>query len=113
MTSRYASGKWAIAPCDVCGFRYKLEQLKSQVVKGVKTNILACPQCYDPDHPQLFLGTYPINDPQALRNPRPDAGQIESRDIQWGWSPVGGGGIYGSTPNALVARGEVGSVTVN
>jgi hypothetical protein len=26
----------------------------------------------DPDHPQLQLGMYPVEDPQAVREPRPD-----------------------------------------
>jgi hypothetical protein len=112
MATQFASGRYAVGFCDVCGFRFKLTKLKPLVVKGVKVNILACPQCWDPDHPQLFIGTVPINDPQALRDPRTDASLVEARDIQWGWSPVGGS-VLGSTPNALVARGEVGSVTVN
>ena len=72
MPSKYASGKWAIAECDRCGQRYKLKELKPLVIKTKNVNILVCPSCWEPDQPQLQLGMYPVNDPQALRNPRPD-----------------------------------------
>jgi hypothetical protein len=130
MGNKFASGKNAIAECDICGFRYKLSQLKPLTIKTKITNILACPECWDPDHPQLQLGMYPVEDPQAIRNPRPDqAGYYEvgnqgatgSRDIQYGWNPVGGSrylfdteqpatGI--GTPNKLIAQGLLNSVTV-
>jgi len=69
---------------------------------------------------------YPVNDPQALRNPRRDttyyqsgiaADGIESggsRQIQWGWNPVGMAQSFdsGLTPNDLVGQGQVGTVTV-
>lgn len=80
MGNRFASGKIAISECDVCGFRYKLRQLKALVVKTRVTNILACPTCWTPDQPQLLLGETPVDDPQALRNPRPDfTGYPQSR----------------------------------
>jgi hypothetical protein len=85
----------------------------------------------------LQLGMYPVDDPQALRNPRPDttyvtAGttglQIEpgsgplgsgdpsggSRIIQWGWAPVGGSRLNddGLTPNNLALGISLGTVTV-
>ena len=74
MGSRFASDRIAIAMCDVCGFQYKLKELKSLVVKGRDTNIKACPECWNPDQPQLKLGEFPVDDPQAIRNPRPDDG---------------------------------------
>lgn len=121
MASKFSSGKNSIAECDRCGFRYKLKQLKRLVVKTKNINILVCPTCWEPDQPQLSLGLYPVNDPQAVRNPRPDVsyynwgyGDGGSRVIQWGWNPVGGArqDDAGLTPNDLVARGQVGSVTV-
>lgn len=83
MSNQFASGKYTIAECDVCGFRYKLKQLKALVVKGETTKILACPACWVPDHPQLHLGRYPVYDPQAIRDPRPDRSYDQSRDIDW------------------------------
>jgi hypothetical protein len=35
-----------------------------------------------------------------------------SRQIQWGWNPVGMGDDGGLTPNNLVANGNVGTVTI-
>jgi hypothetical protein len=140
MPSKYSSGKNAIAQCDRCNFRYKLKQLKRLVIKTKNVNILVCPECWEPDQPQLSLGLYPVNDPQAVRNPRPDSPSyyqaglnglqtieqtgplpsetgvptMGSRVIQWGWNPVGGarGDDAGLTPNDLVAQSAVGTVTV-
>tara|TARA_R110000796_G_scaffold189475_1_gene306337 strand:- start:2424 stop:2813 length:390 start_codon:yes stop_codon:yes gene_type:complete len=126
MGNRFASGKIAVAICDRCGFRFRLRELKELVIKTKKVNLLACPACWDPDQPQLQLGMYPVDDPQGLRNPRPDSTYLQSgvladgsigggsRDIQWGWSPVGGGNnvVSGGTPNDLVANGFIGTVTV-
>lgn len=118
----FASGKHSIAECDVCSFRYKLKELKPLVIKTKVTNILACPTCWTPDQPQLQLGMFPVVDPQAVRNPRPDTsyyvsgvgGDGGSRVIQWGWNPVGGASGFdsGLTPNDLVAVGQVGSVKI-
>jgi hypothetical protein len=35
-----------------------------------------------------------------------------SRQIQWGWNPVGMGNDGGLTPNNLLAQGQVGIVTI-
>ena len=126
MANRFASGKNAIAICDRCGFRFKLTELKTEIIKTKKYNLLVCPPCWDPDQPQLQLGMYPVDDPQALRNPRRDttyvtaglnaAGNLTggSRDTQWGWNPVGGSKFFDDalTPNYLVCQTEVGTVTV-
>jgi hypothetical protein len=119
MSNRFASNKRAIADCDICGFQYKLKTLRNLVVKGVDTNLKACTECWGADHPQLKLGEFPVDDPQALRDPRPDkslnnAGATSSRVIQWGWNPVGGSSsLFGDlTPNSLVGNGVIGIVTV-
>lgn len=80
MSNKFASSKKAIAECDICGFRYKLRKLKELIIKDTPTQILACPECWNPSHPQLKLGTFPVEDPQAIRNPRPDfTGYPQSR----------------------------------
>jgi hypothetical protein len=83
---------------------------------------------------------YPVDDPQAVREPRPDVSyqasgtsglQIlvtnstapdgfgypnqGSRDIQWGWNPVGGSRGFDDplTPNYLVLNIEIGTVTIS
>ena len=126
MGNRYASGKNAIAECDRCGQRFELKALKTEIIKTKEYNLLVCHECWDPDHPQLQLGMYPVDDPQALRNPRPDRSYVisglladgelggGSRIFQWGWNPVGGSQANdaGLTPNYLVLAIELGTVTV-
>ena len=139
MANRFASGKYAIAQCDRCDQRFKLKVLKREIIKTKNYELLVCPECWDPDQPQLQLGMYPVDDPQGLRSPRPDRSyyasgttglQIQtgngtsineqgfqgegSRDIQWGWNPVGGSRIFdvGLTPNYLNPIVEIGTVTV-
>jgi hypothetical protein len=78
---------------------------------------------------------FPVDDPQAVRNPRKDTTYVTagvnglellpnssggfptggSRDIQWGWNPVGGASAYddGLTPNYLAAATAVGTVTIS
>ena len=141
MPTKFASAKNSIAQCDRCGFRYKLKQLKQLVIKTKNVNILVCPECYEPDQPQLQLGLYPVNDPQAVRNPRPDSPSyyqsglnglqtdettgtstsqtgvplMGSRIIQWGWNPVGGSSYFDAplTPNDLVGTSVLGDVTIS
>jgi hypothetical protein len=135
--NRFASGKLAISQCDRCNFRFKLKDLKTEIVKTKPYQIKVCKACWDPDQPQLQLGMYPVEDPQALRDPRPDnsyfqagytglqidpnGGSTEdgfgdptqgSRQIQWGWNPVGLGYDGGLTPNTLLGQGQLGTVTV-
>lgn len=82
MSARFASDKYALGLCDVCGFQYKLRELRSVMRKGWETNIKSCPTCWDPDHPQLKLGEFRVDDPQALRDPRPDSAELEaSREL--------------------------------
>lgn len=138
MPNKFSSGKYAIAECDRCAGRYKLKELRTQILKTKPYKVKVCKSCWDPDHPQLSLGLYPVNDPQAVREPRPDVSyqvsgnnglQINvtgvgpngfgnpeggSRIFQWGWAPVGGARFddSGLTPNNLVLQVEVGTVTV-
>jgi len=113
MADRFASSQNALGICDVCGFSYRLRELKNLIEKGRNTNIKACPECWSPDHPQLRLGEYPVNDPQALRDPRPDFAELaESRGIQFGWDPVGLDNPFSLTPNDLIGTAHLGSVTV-
>ena len=118
---------------------YKLKELRREVIKGKNYELLVCKECWDPDQPQLHLGEFPVDDPQGLRNPRPDRSYVTSglsglqiidstspnvnaqgtleggsRVIQWGWAPVGGSQAYdaGVTPNNLVLSVQLGTVSV-
>jgi hypothetical protein len=117
-----------------------LKELRKQIVKTKLYNIKVCPSCWDPDQPQLSLGLYPVNDPQAVREPRPDVSyqvsgssglQIDltnnntedgfgypsggSRVFQWGWNPVGGSAYFDAvlTPNNLALSVQLGTVTIS
>jgi len=62
----YATGKFAKALCDRCGFEYKLLELREEW-----NNLKVCPSCYEPKHPQLE----PLRakaDPESLYKPRPN-----------------------------------------
>jgi len=139
MPSKFASGKYAIAECDRCSFRFKLKELRTETVKTKPFKIKVCRSCWNPDQPQLQLGMYPVNDPQAVRDPRPDVSyqvsgqnglqilitdstapdgfgypEAGSRVFQWGYNPVGGASGFDTflTPNNLVLAVELGTVTV-
>jgi hypothetical protein len=136
---KYASGKFSIAECDRCGQRYMLKELRKLTIKTKMVNIKVCPECWEPDQPQLQLGMYPVYDPQAVREPRPDVSYYEagttglqislnggtgpnavgynsegSRVVQWGWAPVGGAQSFDAalTPNYLAIGVQVGTVVV-
>lgn len=140
MPSKYTSGKKSIAECDRCGFRYKLNELRKLTIKTKQVSIKVCKTCWEPDQPQLSLGLYPVNDPQAVREPRPDVSYYQSgrsglqisvtpsnnlnsdgypeggsRVIQWGWYPIGGARANdaGLTPNYLTSQPVVGNVTIS
>lgn len=140
MGSKYASGKHSIAECDRCGFRFMLKELRKLTIKTKQVSIKVCRSCWEPDQPQLSLGLYPVNDPQAVREPRPDVSYLQSgynglqitetpgtsidadgfpeggsRVFQWGWAPVGGasGNDVGLTPNNLTSTAAIGTVTIS
>ena len=142
MGNRFSSAKHSISECDRCGFRYKLKELKKLTIKTKQVSIKVCPTCWEEDQPQLQLGMYPVSDPQAVREPRPDNSYRQSgytglqlvvsppapsssedafgtvgggsRVFQWGWRPIGGasGNDAGLTPNYLTSTGVVGTVTI-
>jgi hypothetical protein len=96
----YASGKKALAICDVCGFPCKYNQLKYVIEDTRRTGIKACPKCWDADHPQLQAGKLRIVEAISLRDPRSDIPErAEGRSLI---SPAG----------SLAAVGFVGNVTV-
>jgi hypothetical protein len=82
---------------------------------------------------------YPVDDPQGVRDPRPDLSYYQSgntglqilltnssakdaaglpsegsRVFQWGWNPVGGARFFDTalTPNYLLLGVQVGTVTI-
>ncbi len=96
----YASESSLNGCCDICGFRYKLSDLRALVVDYTLTDIRACPSCWNEDHPQYGLKYLrDLTDPYPARDPRP--GDIAEAPTWFGWSPV----------SSLEAVGELGTVT--
>ena len=139
MPSKFSSGKHSIAECDRCGQRYKLSEIRIEILKTKPYQIKVCNTCWDPDQPQLQLGMYPVNDPQAVRGPRPDVSYYSagntglyvsptasndvnnagyptdgSRQTQWNWNPVGGPRSFSDAfvPNDLNLAITIGTVTI-
>lgn len=108
----YASGKYAFGYCDRTGFRYPKKDLVPQIVNQRPTGLLVGKDVVDPDQPQLQLGRVRVDDPQALRNPRPDRSLEQSRKF-FAFDPVGGGvTALGSRTVGLDIEGQIGNVTV-
>lgn len=62
----FASGKYALAICDRCGFRSKYTEIREEW-NGSRV----CPECYETKHPQLESPKVRA-DAEALRDARPD-----------------------------------------
>lgn len=113
MTQAYAVGKKARGFCDRCGFDYLLEDLKAEVVDLKVTGIRVCPECWDPDQPQRQLGRFPISDPQALRNPRPngqDSGRLIEGTLSYDFTDDADG--FTATSATLTHDGEDGTISM-
>ena len=108
----YASGKYAVAICDRCGFRYQYTQLKKEW-----TGFRVCSECYEPKHPQLEPPRH-LADPEALRHPRPSlpasvvAGSGVVRTINPNQMITVTGDSIGSAFDGVEATVSVGTVTV-
>lgn len=71
-SAKYAAGKYAKGICDICGVGWLLNELRGTTIRGKPTHLLACPICWDADHPQNFLPDAIQMDAEALRDPRPE-----------------------------------------
>ena len=82
MTQEFASDKKALGVCDNCGFTYKHRQLQR-----TSYNSLVCPTCYDgaydlKNHPQNKPPPT-TNDPQAIKDARPDTNNMGPTSATW------------------------------
>jgi hypothetical protein len=108
MGTQYATGKRALAICDVCGFTIPYTELVYQIYNMRNQKLKVCEVCNDQDHPQLQVGRIPVNDPQGLYEPRPDTGiftPVTAKNSRYlfSWNPVGA--------NLFKIRAYVGQVT--
>lgn len=81
MSNEFSSGKNSVGFCDRCGFRFLLSELSFQVVAQKETALSVCSVCMDIDQEQLLVGKFPVSDPQAVRNARPDPSMESSREL--------------------------------
>ena len=108
----YASGKYAVAICDRCGFQYKYSQLRKEW-----TGFRVCAECYEPKSPQLEPPRT-LSDPEALQYPRPSvpasavAGSGIVRTIDPNAMTTVTGDSIGSSFDGIKATISVGTVTV-
>lgn len=103
-----ASGKYAVAICDRCGFQYPYLDLKKEW-----TGFRVCDECYEPKHPQLEPKR-DVGDRIALREPRP--ARIEPMQVFVAAPGDSAFESVGMQPapisEVLDAKASVGSVTV-
>tara|TARA_R110000803_G_scaffold177722_1_gene240073 strand:+ start:285 stop:626 length:342 start_codon:yes stop_codon:yes gene_type:complete len=108
----FASGKYALAICDRCGFQYKYTSLKKEW-----TGFRVCSECFEVKHPQLEPISH-IADAEALQYPRPaqsaadvaGSGVVRTIDANQMMSTTGD--PIGSEFNQSAATGEIGTITV-
>lgn len=101
MSNTFARGKIAISTCDRCGQVFLLKKLKKLTIKLKETSIKVCTDCWEEDQPQWQTGMFPVFDPQALRDPRPDQSLAQIRAI-----PVV---LY----QGVAGGSQLGTVTIN
>mgnify|MGYP003648069832 CR=1 FL=1 len=97
--SSFASGKKSYGISDRSGFRYKLNTMRKEW-----TGMLVGPDEFEQKHPQLETRRKVV-DPQALRDPRPDATEV--LDVFVG-VPL----VENPTLRSPVCFGQVGTVLV-
>ena len=99
----FASGKNSYGICDISGFRYKLREMRK-----TWDGLLVGPDQWDAKHPQLQPKPTAI-DPQAVKDPRPDIADDNSRFLVY--TNVGDGKL-GSLLTTFSVSSSVGEVSV-
>ena len=99
----FASGKFAYGICDITGFRYKLKDMKR-----TWDGLLVGPDQFDPKHPQLMPKPN-TQDPQAIRNARPDV--VDDNSAFLVYTNVGDGKL-GAVLTTFEVTAGLGEVTI-
>lgn len=89
--SLYLSGKRIPGVCERCGFRFPLSELQPEVERGKSKGNAICPECFDPDHPQNWVGSRPVADKQSVKDAQPEPGRSAANSL-FGFDPVGAPG---------------------
>ena len=109
---RYATGVHARAVCDICGLEYPYLSLQTQW-----DNLRACPECFDPKHPQIKPRV--VSDRTALYQPRPGTNSREDARYR-PWLGFEAKGIVsdtfvislGAAPSSISSTTAVGSESI-
>ena len=106
--SKFAKGSYAYGISDRSGFRYRLKDMRKEW-----NGLLVGKDVLDKDQPQLQLGRLRLNDPQALKNPRPQTDLEASRGLS-GFNPIGGwNSAFGDCNlSNMVLKGKLGKLTI-
>ena len=99
----FASGKYSYGICDITGFRYKLKDMRK-----TWDGLLVGPDQWSPKHPQL-MPRRSTQDPQAVKDARPDKADDNSRFLVY--TNVGDGKL-GTLLSTFTVSASVGEVTV-
>lgn len=101
--AQYAKGSRAYGICDITGFRYRLREMKR-----TWDGLLVGPDQWSPKHPQL-TPVKQVQDPQALKNPRPQEKDDNSAFLVY---TNYGDGLIGTELQTFEITPGVGSVTI-
>jgi len=71
----YARGHHALAICERCS---KKRLRRHLVYDGQYQDLLVCPECWDPKHPQEYLP--PVTDPVVIYDPTGDPDKEVAKD---------------------------------
>ena len=69
----HAKGKYAFGICDRTGLRYPIGDLVYEFTNGKRNGLRVGRDVVDKDHPQNFVGLVKSDDPQSLKDARPDS----------------------------------------
>ena len=99
----FASGKYSYGICDITGFRYKLKDMRM-----TWDGLLVGPDQCDAKHPQLMPKPN-TQDPQAIRNARPDV--VDDNSAFLVYTNVGTGKL-GAVLTTFEVTAGLGEVTI-
>ena len=96
----YLNGKKIPGICERCGRRVALANLNPETERGRSKNNAVCSECFDPDHPQNWVGSRAVADKQSVPDAQPEPDRLAA-NILFGFDPVGAPG------NAITLSGGI------
>ena len=84
-SGRYARGDHALGLCERCSKKMLLNDMQYD---GQYNDLLVCPDCWDPKHPQEYLPE--VHDPVTLLDPTGDGDKAVANLTKVSWPPTPG-----------------------